>query len=275
MKAMELEHDPRLARILMTRRMLLSIQGAFIGLFTFYILILNGLLLAPLFVPLYNAVLLGALVLLIVSVERIFFFRLCIVYGKRDSAKFLISRKRFRSSLVMIAISVLISAGLVVLTFTPLLNQSGSESGQIGTIEFQSNNVFALNTVGTVTLTNLGINNLTFFIVSANDYYATGASAQHANESALLQLSLNQGNDFVSPGGSTTVSILTNLNTQYFIVIFPSAGSVNVNFVLGMKSMPSLFYAMLMTFAAIPVSGYLAGYARIQMKVLRPATIFA
>ncbi len=275
MKAMELEHDPRLARILTTRGVLFSIQGALIALFAFYMLIANGLSLAPVYLPIYNAVLLGALILLIVSAERIFFFRLCIVYGKRNSAKFLISKKLFRGSVAMIGIAIAVSAILVIFTFTPLMNQDGSANSQIGTVEFQSNNIFALTTVSSITITNLGINNLTFFVVSANDYFATGATAQQANESALLQLSLNQGNDYVAPGGSTSVSILTNLNTQYFIVIFPSAGTVNVNYVLGMKSMPSLFYAMLMSFAAIPVSGYMAGYARIKTKELRPETIFA
>ncbi len=275
MKAMEIEHDPRLARILTTRGILFSIQGATMALFAFYILIVNGFALAPFFVPLYNVIFLGTMMLLIVSAERIFFFRLCVVYGKRNAAKFLIARKRYRGSIALIAIAALISFILVVFTFTPLMNVSGNSSGQIGTIEFQTNDVFAINTVNSVTLKNLGQNSLIFVIVPASDYNAAASGSQGANESALMQVSITAGVDHVAPGGTTTADIYPSINSQYYIVIFPSVGSVSVSYILGMKSMPSLFYAMLMSFASLPVSGYLAGYSRVKMKEMRTGTIFA
>ena len=270
MKSMELGQDPRLARILKTRGILFSIQGVAIGLFAFYIMIANGFALAPVFFPIYNVIFLGVMILLIVSVERIFFFRLCITYGKRSGAKFLIAKKRYRGSIALIVVAAAISFMLVLLTFTPLANINGNARGQVGTVEFQSNDAFALNTVNSITIRNLGINNLTFVVVTANDYFLTGA-----NESALQQLSLNPGNNYVSPGGTTTAEILVNMNVHYFIVIFSNTGTVSASYIIGMKAMPSLFYAMMMAFAAIPISGYLAGYAGIQMKHLRPATIFA
>ena len=274
MKAMELEHDPRLARILATRRVLFGVQGVIVALFAFYVMIVNGLSLAPLFFPVYNVVLVGALILFIVAIERIFFFRLCIVYGKRNGAKFLIAKNRFRGSLALLAVGFVVSLLLITLTFTPTMNLYGTASGGIGTVEFQSNNLFALGTVDTITISNLGINNLTFVIVSAADYYATNANSVHANETALMLVSLNQGNDFVSPAGTTTATVLTAVNTNYFIVIFSNSGSVRVNYILGMKAMPSMFYALLLSFASLPISAYLAVYARIQMRRLRSSTIF-
>lgn len=274
MKAMEIEHDPRLARILATRRILFGIQGGVLALFAFYVMLANGLSLVPIFFPLYNVILLGSLMLLMVAVERIFFFRLCIVYGKRSGAKFLIARKRFRGSAAMIGVAALLSLFLIALTFTPMLNQNGDVGGQLGTVEFDANNLFALSEVGSITINNLGLNSLTFVIVSSGNYYAAGATTATANESALLLVSLNQGNDFVAPGGSTTASVPTTVNSHYFLVIFPSTGTVRAGYTLGMKAMPSLFYALLMSFATLPISAYLAGYARIQMKRLRTATIF-
>ncbi len=275
MKAMEIENDPRLARILTTRGLLFGLQGAAIALFAFYVVVLNGLSLRPVYFPIYNAVFLGSILLLIVSIERIFFFRLCIVYGKRSGAKFLIARKRFRGSVALIAVAAVLAAVLIVFTFTPVLNMSGNVHGQLGTVEFQSSNLLALNSVSSITITNTGAGNLTFAIVPAGDYNAAGATNQEANESALMQASINPGTNHVTPGNSVTVDIFPTLNSRYFVVMFPSGGTVSASYTLGMKAMPSLMYALFMAAAAVPVSGYMAAYSRSKMKELRPATIFA
>ncbi len=274
MKARDLENDPRLFRILRTRRLLFGIQGILIAFFAMLIMLLNGLSLRPPYFPLYNVVLIAIFIFLVLAVERIFFFRLAMKYGKRKGVMFLIAKREFRSSAAAAVLGALFVISLFVVNFIPVLNVHGAAGGPVATASFSTGNVFGLFTVQSVTINNQGGNNLTFAVVSVGDYLSSGATPQSANESLLLDSNLAGGNDFVPAGGVTTVQISTVPNTQYYIVLFPSSGSVHAQYTLGMKPSSSIFDAFILAIGIVPVSGYLAAVSRKNMNQLRSDTIY-
>jgi hypothetical protein len=275
MKARDLENDPRLFRILRTQRLLFGIQGILIAFFAVLIMLLNGLSLRPPYFPLYNVVLVAVFIFLVIAVQRIFFFRLAMKYGKRKGVMFLIAKREFRSSAVIAVLGALFVVSLFVVNFMPVLNVHGTAGGPVATASFSTGNVFGLFTVQSVTINNQGGNNLTFVVVPVSDYLSSGATPQSANESLLLNSNLAGGNDFVPAGGVTTVQISTVPNTQYYIVLFPSSGSVQAQYTLGMKPSNSIFDAFILAIGIVPVSGYLAAISRKNMNQLRSDTIYA
>ncbi len=274
MKARDLENDPRLFRILRTRSLLFGIQIGIITLFALLIMLSNGLSLKPPYFPLYNVVLMAIFIFLILAVERIFFFRLSMKYGKRKGVMFLIARRSFRSSTAATLLGVLFVVSLFIVNYTPVFDVHGTAAGAVGTAKFSTGTVFGLFTVSSVTIYNQGGSNLTFVIVSSGDYTSSGATSQSANESLLINSNLAGGNDFAPAGGATTVQISTVPNTQYYIVIFPSSGAVQAHYTLGMKASPSIFDAFILAIGIIPVSGYLAAKSRSEMGLLRSETIY-
>ncbi|MDH2906113.1 MAG: hypothetical protein PXX82_07170 [Methanomassiliicoccales archaeon] len=274
MKARDLENDPRLFRILRTRSLLFGIQTGIIVLFALLIMLLNGLSLKPPYFPIYNVVLMVIFIVLILAVERIFFFRLSMKYGKRKGVMFLIAKRAFRTSTALTVLGVLFVAALFVANYTPVFDVHGAVSGNVGTAQFSTGTVFGLFTVSSVTINNQGGNNLTFVIVSSGDYLSSGATPQSANESLLINSNLAGGNDFVPAGGTTTAQISTVPNAHYYIVIFPSSGGVQARYTLDMKASPSILDAFILAIGIIPASGYLAASSRKEMGLLKSETIY-
>ncbi len=274
MKARDLENDPRLFRIMRTHRLLFSVQATIIAIFALLVMFLNGLSLKPPYFPLYNVVLILIFMFLAFAAERIFFFRLSMKYGKRKGVMFLIARRAFRTSSVTAALGVLFVLSLFMLNYTPVFNTQGAAAGAMSATRFSAGTSFGLFTVGSVTISNQGGSNLTFVIVSSGDFISSGGTAHYANESLLINSNLAGGNDFVPSGGSTTVHISTLPNAQYYIVIFPSSGSVQAHYTLGMKASSSIFDAFILAIGIIPVSAYLAAVSRREMGLLRSETIY-
>jgi hypothetical protein len=274
MKTRDLENDPRLARILRTRGLLFGLEGAVAAVMAVLVMFLNGFSFRPPYFPVSNIILIAIFIFLVMSAEKIFFFRLAMRYGKRKGVMFLIAKRVFRSSIAILVLSLLAVILLFAVNYMPVFNVHGSVSGPVGTANFESGNDLGLFTVGYVTIYNPTGSNLTFVIVTQGDYLASGATPQAANESVLIASNLAGGNDFVPAGGSTTVQVVTTPNTDYYIVAFSSAGNVQAQYTLGMKASPSLFYSLFLAAAIIPFSGYLGAAARREMSALRTETIF-
>ncbi|MBX8631835.1 MAG: hypothetical protein J9259_04870 [Thermoplasmata archaeon YP2-bin.285] len=274
MKAKDLENDPRLARILRTKSALFGMEEAALVIIAVFLLLLNGFSLRPPLFPIYNVVLIFFFFLLVMSVERIFFFRLSMRYGRRKGVMYLIARRVMRYSVAILVLSIVASALLFAVNFMPVFNQQGTVSGPVGTASFQSGNFLALYSVGSVTVSNPTGSNLTFVIVTQGDYLASGATPQAANESLLIYSNLAGGNDFVPAGGSTTVHIVTLPDAVYYIVVFSGSGNVQAHYILQMKASPSIFDAFLLSCGMIPVSAYLAVVSKANMSFLRSETIF-
>ena len=274
MKTKDLENDPRLARILRTRGLLFGLEGAVAAVMAALVMFLNGFSLRPPYFPISNVILIAIFIFLVMSAERIFFFRLSMRYGKRKGVMFLIAKRAFRSSMAILGVSLLAVVLLFALNYMPVFNVHGTLSGPVGTTTLESGNDLGLYTVGYVTIYNPSGNNLTFVIVTQGDYIASGATPQAANESVLISSNLAGGNDFVPAGGYTTVQVTTIPSTGYYIVAFSSSGNVQAQYTLGMRASPSIFYSFVFAAAIIPFSGYMGMIARREMSVLRVETIF-
>lgn len=264
--------DPRLHRIEVTSKAIFAIQIAAMLFFAAYVALLNGFSISPLYIPLDNVLLVGSILLLLVSAERLFFFRVSMRYTKRENPKFIFSKKSLSGSVSLIIVSVLLLA-LILLPYTSELNMNGTAAGSPAIVQFKGSALFTVALADTITVRNDGAGSLNFALVTPSSYQAA-TSSDGMNETVIMASSLLGQTPALQPGASYSFSVFLNPEDTYYLIFLPSTGPAQAQYTIHYADNVTDMIAAGVVVASVIILAFSASAARKSMKELRGSTIY-
>jgi len=265
--------DPRLHKIENTERIVLSVQAAMMVLFALYVAFLNGISLAPLYIPLENMLLVFCILFALIGAERLFFFIEAMHYSKKENSRCLVSRKNLSNALSMIVLVSLIFL-ILLLPYLNIFSTSGTATGNPAEVKFQGSAVFSLADISYVQIRNIGPVDINYSLIPASLYYSTLTTGA-TNETIIMDASILGSTGPLTPGSAVSYTVSLNPKLHYLLMFYALNSSAEVQYTLRSTGGPVAVYSMAIDAASIVLFAANATVSRRSMKMLRGSTIYA